>query len=339
MPSSRPKPDCFVPPNGVVTRTELFELIERTPVSIARAMRSARAESRVHTDPDRPYGVSLASRTASASSANGMTAATGPNTSSRATRSLFFASTSVGGNQYPRPLGAEARNSGVPSTNEATFVRWPAEISGPISVFESSGLPTRNFEIGVRKDHVGRLAAQLERDALDSPGGALHDPAADLGRAREADLGDVGVGDQALTDDRTGPDDHIEHAFGKACVERELGEAHGSERSQLGGLEHDGVAAGERRAELPAREHERKVPGHDQAHDAERLAERHVHAARHRDRLAVMLLDGARIEVEDIGDHAHLPPRVTDRLADVGGLQSRKLLGMVLDTYGDAAQQ
>src|SRR5207245_6137285 len=55
MPSSRPKPDCFVPPNGVVTRTELFELIERTPVSIARAMRSARAESRVHTGPDRPY--------------------------------------------------------------------------------------------------------------------------------------------------------------------------------------------------------------------------------------------------------------------------------------------
>src|SRR3989304_1340949 len=30
MPSSRPKPDCLKPPNGVETRTELFELTERT---------------------------------------------------------------------------------------------------------------------------------------------------------------------------------------------------------------------------------------------------------------------------------------------------------------------
>jgi hypothetical protein len=42
------------PPNGVETRTELFELIEITPVSIARATRSARAPSRVQTEPERP---------------------------------------------------------------------------------------------------------------------------------------------------------------------------------------------------------------------------------------------------------------------------------------------
>jgi len=39
---------------GVETRTELFELIESTPVSIARAIRSALAPSRVQIDPDRP---------------------------------------------------------------------------------------------------------------------------------------------------------------------------------------------------------------------------------------------------------------------------------------------
>ena len=38
MPSSRPKPDCFMPPNGVWTRTELFELTESTPAEMARAV-------------------------------------------------------------------------------------------------------------------------------------------------------------------------------------------------------------------------------------------------------------------------------------------------------------
>ena len=54
MPSSRPKPDCLKPPNGVWTRTELFELTDSTPVSSARATRSARAPSRVQIDPESP---------------------------------------------------------------------------------------------------------------------------------------------------------------------------------------------------------------------------------------------------------------------------------------------
>jgi hypothetical protein len=72
------------PPNGVWTRTEVFAFTERTPASVARATRKARAPSRVQIDPDRPYGVSFVMRIASASSSNGMTAATGPKTSSRA---------------------------------------------------------------------------------------------------------------------------------------------------------------------------------------------------------------------------------------------------------------
>ena len=75
MPSSRPNPDCFIPPNGVATRTELFELTLSTPASTPRATRSARAPSRVQIEPESPYGVSFASRIASASSTNGVTAA------------------------------------------------------------------------------------------------------------------------------------------------------------------------------------------------------------------------------------------------------------------------
>ena len=54
--------------------------------------------------------VSLARRTASASSSKGITQATGPKISSRAARSLFDTGAStVGGNQNPGPSGAVPR--------------------------------------------------------------------------------------------------------------------------------------------------------------------------------------------------------------------------------------
>ncbi len=54
--------------------------------------------------------MSLASATASASSAKGMTAATGPKISSRAARSsLETGASTVGGYQKPSPCGAEPR--------------------------------------------------------------------------------------------------------------------------------------------------------------------------------------------------------------------------------------
>ena len=44
-----------------------------------------------------------------------------------------------------------------------------------------------------------------------------------------------------------------------------------------------------------------------------------------------MLVDGARVEVEDVGDHADLAAGVGDRLADVPCLEQRKLVGVLLD--------
>ncbi len=118
-------------------------MIERTPVSRARATRIARAPFSVQIEPESPYGVSFAMRIASASSSNGMTAATGPKTSSRATRSSFVASTSVHGNQKPGPAGVSPWKNVSPSTNDETVSRCAAEISGPISVSDDSGSPTR----------------------------------------------------------------------------------------------------------------------------------------------------------------------------------------------------
>ncbi len=180
------------------------------------------------------------------------------------------------------------------------------------------------LEVRVLEDHVGGLAAELEGHALDRLGGAFHHPAADLRRAGEADLGDVRVRDQALAGHRTGADDDVDDALGDARLQRELGEAQRRERRQLGRLEDDRVPAGERGPELPAGEHQREVPRHDQPDHSERFAKSHVHAAGDRDGLAVVLLHGSRVEVEDVGHHAHLPQGVAERLADVRALQLRQ---------------
>ena len=87
--------------------------------------------------------MSFAIRIASASSSNGITAATGPKTSSRAIRSSFDASTSVHGNQKPGPSGVSPwKRLETPSRKTPTVARCSALISGPISVSSSAGSPT-----------------------------------------------------------------------------------------------------------------------------------------------------------------------------------------------------
>src|SRR6201994_3770044 len=145
-PSSRPSPDCLNPPNGVEYRTEEGEFTDRLPAWTARDTRMARPVSRVQIEPESPYGVALASRIASASSSNGTTQATGPNTSSRqaADSATEGPASTVGAYQKPARSGADPRNATGASggTNERTRSRCAAEMSGPISVFSSSGSPT-----------------------------------------------------------------------------------------------------------------------------------------------------------------------------------------------------
>jgi hypothetical protein len=66
----------------------------------------------VYREPDRPYSVSFAIAIASSSVSNGMTATTGPNTSSRQTASAVSrGSTTVGATQKPSLSGAEPANA------------------------------------------------------------------------------------------------------------------------------------------------------------------------------------------------------------------------------------
>ncbi len=53
----------------------------------------------------------------------------------------------------------------------------------------------------------------------------------------------------------------------------------------------------------------------------------------------MVLVDGAGVEVEDLGDHADLGARAGDRLADVVGLDPSELLAVFLDEGGEAPQE
>ena len=145
--------------------------------------------------------------------------------------------------------------------------------------------------------------------------------------------------DEPLADDRPLAHDDVDDALGDAGVERELGEPERREGRQLRGLEDDRVPAGERRPELPGGDVQREVPWDDQPDDAERLAKGHVDAAGDGDRLAVALVDGAGVEVEDVGDHGDLGAGAGDRLADVLGLDARELLAVLLDQRSKTAEQ
>ena len=82
-------------------------------------------------------------RTASASSANGISAATEPKTSSRA---IGSAGRRLDERrripEAPFRTGASPRKSGTLSTSYATVSRWEGRSSGPISVVSSAGSPT-----------------------------------------------------------------------------------------------------------------------------------------------------------------------------------------------------
>src|SRR3954447_21140107 len=97
-------------------------------------------------EPDRPLSVSFALATASGSSSNGITATTGPNTSSRQIRVAGSSTvTTDGGTQNPSPPGVEPANATSTSSRYAVTLAfcW-AEISGPISDDSSLGSSTRS---------------------------------------------------------------------------------------------------------------------------------------------------------------------------------------------------
>ncbi len=145
--------------------------------------------------------------------------------------------------------------------------------------------------------------------------------------------------DQPLTDHRPLARQHGEDVLGQPGLERQLTQPHGGQGGELGGLEHDGVARREGGREPPAGDGHREVPRHDHADDAERLVERDVDAAGHRDLLAEQPLGRRAVVGQDVADVARLPAGVPDRVPGVAHLELGQFLQVVLDLLGEAPQQ
>ena len=193
------------------------------------------------------------------------------------------------------------------------------------------------LEVGVGEDDVGRLAAELERDALDRRRrrrAAI--PRPDLGRAGEGDLGHVGVLDEPLPADRPGPATTLSTPSGSPASSAIRSSSSAVSGVSSAGLRTTVLPAASAGRDLPGGDHQREVPGHDQPDDAERLAEGHVDAAGDRDRLPEQPLGRAGVVAEGLDDHADLAAGVADRLAGVAGLEADQLLQLALERVGDA---
>ena len=127
----------------------------------------------------------------------------------------------------------------------------------------------RLVDRGVLEDDVGRLAAELEREADVAAGERGLDVLADRRGAGEGDLVDAvgaherGAGGAVAGEDR----DHARRQLGLLA---DLGQQQRGQRRRLRRLEDRGVAARERGRELPGRHQQREVPRHDLGDDAER---------------------------------------------------------------------
>ena len=144
----------------------------------------------------------------------------------------------------------------------------------------------RWLEVRVRADDVCGLAAQLERDALYGARGRITDAPPYRGGAREGDLRDVEVLNESLPHYPAGHHDDVQDPFRQAPSRAIF-----SSSSAVSGVSSAGfnttvlsaASAGATFQEATARG---EVPGHDQADDAERLMEGHVHTGSDRDGVA-----------------------------------------------------
>ena len=107
---------------------------------------------------------------------------------------------------------------------------------------------TAALQVGVVEDHVGRLAAELQRHPLDRLGGHLATRRPARVEPVNETMSTPGCGGERLADDRAGAADQVEHAGGQPDLVEDLGEQERVERRHLAGLEHDRAAGGERRA-------------------------------------------------------------------------------------------
>src|SRR5438093_4079826 len=128
------------------------------------------------------------------------------------------------------------------------------------------------FPIGAIEEDVGRLAAELESDALEGVRGAFDYNFSDGGAARECNLIHSGMSDERGSCGFTKAVDNVDDAGRQAQFFEPVGDFHHGKRRLLGRLEDAGAARGDGGSELPGSHHQRIVPGNDLSGDANGFA-------------------------------------------------------------------
>ena len=124
----------------------------------------------------------------------------------------------VGGRADGDPLG-DVDQAGHHLVVDRPGHQQPAAGGADLALVEEDrvgGAVGGQLQVGVVEQDVGRLAAQLQQDLLDRAGGQGGDPPADLGRAGEGDLVDLGRGDQRLAGLGPEPGQDVDHPVGHA---------------------------------------------------------------------------------------------------------------------------
>ena len=184
--------------------------------------------------------------------------------------------------------------------------RWPFSVK-----ICASAASTRELGVGVLEHDDRRLAAELDRGALERRCAGRDHALPVVGSPVKQIRSTPGCARQRGAGRLAEAVDDVEDAVGQLGLLEHLGEQRRGEGRPLGRLEHDRVARRERRRDPPRREHQRRVPGHDQPGHADRLVDRVVEElVADLERAAVQLGDHARVVVEVLAPRARRGPRI-----------------------------
>lgn len=193
----------------------------------------------------------------------------------------------------------------------------------------------------VGHQHLGALAAHLQRDALEvALGGVLEDAAAGRGGPGEGQRPYEGVTGKGRPGFPTVPRQYREHPGGQAGLDCECGQVQGRTRGRLCGLDQQTVTGGQGRSDLPCGHGERVVPRQDRRDDPDRFATHETETVGPARRDAAEDLVGGLGEPADRLDRARYVARTAlrDRLARVLAVQPGEDLGVAFHEVGQPPQ-
>ena len=195
-------------------------------------------------------------------------------------------------------------------------------------------------DVGIGEHHLGRLAAQFQRDPFQQLTGPRGYPAAHRARAGKADARHQRVADQRVAHLVTQAGHHIQDTSGQADGLKAAHQRQGRHRGVLRWFDNHCVACGQCRRNLPGQQGQRRVPGSDGCDHAigfpDRVVE-HVGLVQG-DHAAFKFVSQARKVIKVLGQPFDLGPDFGQALAVVAALCQREAIDIGRDGLAQLSQ-